>query len=107
LGGKIAIEKSPYIGLISVSKDIPANWVSAGETLEKILLTLESQGFSAAIHAAIVEVALVNRMFAASLGSRDKLAGLFRAGKVKDPNHLQRPHAPRQALEKILLEREY
>jgi hypothetical protein len=68
-----------------------------------MLLTLEQYGFSAAIHAAIVEVSLVNKMFAASLGTTRRLTALFRAGKVKDKNNLNRPHAPRQALEEILL----
>jgi hypothetical protein len=107
LGGKTAIEKSPFIGLISVIKDSPEYWLQAGLALEKMLLILESEGFSAAIHAAIVEVGLVNRMFAASMGSSYKLAVLFRAGKVKDSSYLTRPHAPRQHLSEVLLEKEF
>ena len=103
LGGKMALEKSPFIGLLTVSKDAPANWLKAGRALGKIFLLLEQSRFSSAVHAAIVEVGLINRIFAASLGTADKLVAVFRAGKVKDLENLSRPHAPRLPLSEVIL----
>ena len=102
-GGKIGIEKSPLIGMITIKKDDPIHWIMAGRVFERIFLTLENEGINVAIHAGIVEVTLVNRIFAATLGTMRRLAVLFRAGRLKDEKQKERPHSPRLPIEKIIL----
>lgn len=102
LAGKIAIEKSPFIGCITVPKDEVSYWFEAGRSFERIFLTLESLGISVAIHAGIVEVPLVNRIFGAALGTFRKPTVLFRAGVVKDVKDKNRPHSPRLSIQDIL-----
>lgn len=102
LAGKIAIEKSPFIGCITVPKDEVSYWLEAGRSFQRIFLTLESIGISVAIHAGIVEVPLVNRIFGATLGTFRKPAVLFRAGMVKDEKDKNRPHSPRLPIEDIV-----
>ena len=68
-----------------------------------MFLTLESLGISVAIHAGIVEVPLINRIFGAALGTFRKPAVLFRAGMVKNEKDKSRPHSPRLPIEDVLL----
>jgi hypothetical protein len=103
LGGKISIEKSPLICMLSAEKDEPKYWLLAGQKFERMFLFLESQGFSVAVHAAIVEVGLINRIFSASLGTTKRLCVLFRTGKIKEKNDLLRPHSPRQDIGRVIL----
>lgn len=103
LAGKIAIEKSPFIGCITVLKDEVSYWFEAGRSFERMFLTLESLGMSVAVHAGIVEVPLVNRIFGAALGTFRKPAVLFRAGMVKNEKDKNRPHSPRLPIEDVLL----
>lgn len=103
LAGKIAIEKSPFIGCITVPKDDVSYWFEAGRSFERMFLTLESLGMSVAIHAGIVEVPLINRIFGAALGTFRKPAVLFRAGMVRYEKDKSRPHSPRLSIEDVLL----
>ena len=103
LAGKYGIEKSPFIGCITIPKDEISNWVEAGRSFERMFLILESSGISVAIHAGIVEVVLVNRIFAATLGTLRKPAVLFRAGKAKKDEDRKRPHSPRLPIEDVIL----
>jgi prolyl-tRNA synthetase len=88
MSGKIFLEKSPLVGLLTVQKDEPEFWMLCGMALENIFLFLLKQGFSLAIHAAIVEVGLINKIFAATLGTTRRLTALFRVGKVKNQKDL-------------------
>lgn len=103
LAAKKGMEQSSFIGLIMSDQDTPMNWLSAGRYLERTLLYLTSQGIQTAIHAAIVEVPLINAMFAASIGTTKKILCVFRVGHVKYEKDLLRPHSPRLPLEKVLL----
>jgi nitroreductase len=103
MSGKMFLEKSPLVGLLTVQKDEPEFWLLCGIALENIFLFLLKQGFNLAIHAAIVEVGLINKIFAATLGTTRRLTALFRVGKVKNPKDLQRPFSPRLPLEEIFL----
>lgn len=103
LGGKMGIEKSPFIGCITIPKDDVLYWIEAGRSFERMFLTLEDNGISVAIHAGIVEVPLVNRIFGATLATLRKPAVLFRAGFVKYQKDKNRPHSPRLAREDIIL----
>lgn len=103
LAGKMGIEKSPIICCITIPKDNVSYWIDAGRAFERMFLTLDSHGLSVAVHAGIIEVSLVTRMFGLSLGTLRRPAVLFRIGYVKDPKHNDRPHSPRLPLEKIVL----
>lgn len=103
LAGKFGIEKSPFIGCITISKDEVPYWIEAGRSFEHMFLTLESQGISVAIHAGIVEVPMVNRLFAVSLGTFRRPTVLFRAGILKNEKDKNRPHSPRLPIENVLL----
>ncbi len=106
LAGKYSIEKSPFIGCITISKDEISYWIEAGRSFERMFLILESFNISVAIHAGIVEVALVNRIFAAMLGTLRKPAVLFRAGIIKNEKDKKRPHSPRLLIEQVLITKE-
>lgn len=103
LGGKIYMEKSPFIGCIVIPKDEVAYWVEAGRSFEHMFLILESAGISVAIHAGIIEVGLVTRIFGAMLGTFQRPAVLFRAGIAKNKKDKERPHSPRLCIEDVIL----
>ncbi len=103
LAGKSGIEQSPLLAFLTIARDDPQHWLQAGMDFERMFLTLERAGISVAVHAAIVEVALINRIFAATLGTVRRLAVLFRAGYVRDKANLSRPHSPRQPFTEVLL----
>ncbi|MDP3735082.1 MAG: hypothetical protein Q8R39_01490 [bacterium] len=106
LGGKAGIESSPLIGILTIKKNDVAHWLAAGRMLERILLELTSADIAVAVHAALVEVALVNKMFALTLGTLRPIAALFRAGYLRNPAHALRPRAPRVPLEELVLTHE-
>lgn len=103
LAGKIAMEKSPFIGFLTAEKDDPQHWIAAGQALEHIFLTCTQFEICTAVHAGIVEVALVNRIFAATLGTSKRITAVFRMGYIKNPKDLQRPHPPRLPVDEVLL----
>lgn len=103
LGGKLAMEKSPFIGFLTAEKDEPLYWIEAGRTLERIFLTCASFDICTAVHAGIVEVTLISRIFAATLGTSKKITAVFRFGFVKDSKDLERPHSPRLPIEDVIL----
>ena len=103
IAGKRSIETSPAICLLTIKKDDPASWLDAGRVFEQMFLSLMANDIQVAIHAGIVEVPLINRMFAATLGIPQQLAVLFRIGLVKDPRNLSRPYSPRLPLSAIMI----
>jgi nitroreductase len=103
IAGKRGLETSPAICLLTVQKDTPEYWLEAGRVGERMFLYLSAKGIHSAIHAGIVEVPLINRMFAGTFNREQRLAVLFRAGYVKDRQHLLRPHSPRLSIDEILL----
>lgn len=103
LGGKIGLEKSPLIGFITTPSDTVEDWLAAGRTLERIFLTLTSHGIQYAVHAGIVEVALIKKIFSMTLGTLRPITALFRAGYVKNEADARRPHSPRAPLTEVLL----
>lgn len=102
--GKIGIEKAPLLIFITTKKDNAHYWVNAGRLLEKILLILTCENIQTAIHAAIVEVSLINKIFRVALGTTNKIMVMFRAGYVKNQEDLNRPHSPRSRLEDIIID---
>ncbi len=104
LGGKMGLEKSPALGFFTAPNDDIAAWLATGRALQRTFLILEREGISSAVHAAIVEVRLINRIFAASLGTLTPLCAVFRMGYPKDPSVKEaRPHSPRLPLDEVLL----
>lgn len=101
--GKIFIEKSPVIGIITTKKDDIESWIKAGEVFEKIFLELTKQGIQVAVHAGITEVSLIKKIFSLTLGTNRYITVLFRAGYVKKEEDNQRPFSPRLPLEEVLL----
>jgi hypothetical protein len=103
LGGKLGIEKSPLIIVLSAAEDNPSIWLETGRIMERMFLALEESGYAVAVHAGVVEVPLVNKMFATLLGTRRKLMALFRCGKTRNPQHTFRSHSPRVPVEDLLI----
>lgn len=103
LAGKSGIEQSPLLAFLTVARDDSMHWLQAGMDFERMFLTLERSGISVAVHAGMVEVALINRIFAATIGTTRKLAVLFRAGYVRDRANLSRPHSPRRPFSEVLV----
>ncbi len=105
LGGKLGFEKSPVVAFVTTQNDEVHDWLNAGRAIERAFLILESEGVSYAVHAAIVEVRLINRIFAATLGSTNPLAAVFRIGYPKDSTIKdERPHSPRQPIDAVLVD---
>lgn len=103
LGGKMGMEKSPFIGFLTAEKDEPEYWIEVGQAMEKLFLLCTRKNIATAVHAGIVEVSLINRIFAATLGTTKRIMAVFRLGYVKNPEDAKRPHAPRLPLEEVIL----
>lgn len=91
------IKSSPLIGVISVPEDLPVWWVKAGMAFEKIALEAEAEGLGVAVHAAIVEVDMFNKLLRIRLGQNWRPMVIFRLGYAKE----ERPHAPRLRAEEV------
>ncbi|MFA6427763.1 MAG: hypothetical protein WCW16_04985 [Candidatus Magasanikbacteria bacterium] len=104
-GGKRGFEKSPYIGFITGENDDIQNWIDTGICFQKIFVDLTAKGYALAVHAGVVEVALINKMFAVTLGTTRKILMLFRAGKIKKEEDMHRPHSPRLPLSHIIIDK--
>ncbi len=104
MGGKIGIEKSPTVCFLTADEDTIRSWIETGMIIEEIFLLLETNGISFTVHAGIAEVSLINKLFSMSfLGTTRRIMNLFRIGYVKRSTDLDRPHAPRLPLDKILI----
>lgn len=102
LGGKMGMEKSPLIGCITAADDSLSSWLAAGTLFERLFLKLAREGVAIAVHAGIIEVPLIERMFTASFGLTQHPAVLFRAGYAKRPDDLRRPASPRRPLSEVI-----
>ncbi len=102
-GGKRGFEKSPYIGFLTSPKDDIRHWIEAGRCFQRIFLHLVSEGYAVTVHAGVVEVTLINKMFAITLGTTQEILMLFRAGKVKKEKDGNRPHSPRLPIEEVII----
>src|SRR3989344_2223622 len=103
LAGKIGLEKSSLIGIITNANDDIENWLAAGRDFEKIFLTLTDNDIQVAVHAGITEVPLIKKIFSATLGTTRNITVLFRAGYVKKTEDKNRPHSPRLPLAEVIL----
>lgn len=99
--GRNGINSAYLVGMITVKKDIPENWIKAGMTLGRTALLFESHGLAMAVHAGPAEVPFVDRgvqIALGILGSKDKPVILFRAGSPT----IKSPHAPRLPIKEII-----
>ncbi|MDE2025861.1 MAG: hypothetical protein KGJ07_05185 [Patescibacteria group bacterium] len=103
-GGKIMMNSSPAIGVITIQQDIPSQQIEAGRFFEYTALLLQQHGFTTAVHAGITEVDYVNRMFAVALRTRERPTVVFRIGKPLSEKDWERPHSARPLLEELILE---
>ena len=92
------IKSSPLIGVISVNEDRPEFWIKAGRAFQKIALVAEINNLNIAVHAAIVEVEMFNKLLKLRLRRRERPAVIFRMGyAIKDA-----PHSPRVNIESVV-----
>lgn len=102
--GKKGILSCQCVGILTIEKDEPAQWLNAGVVLEKGALHFESHGISWAVHAGLAEVSQVNMLMLRPIALTTKRPViLFRAGYLKS-NALRAPHSPRQLFEKVWME---
>ncbi len=103
-GGRIGIESSSGLGVISVEKDDVEDWILCGIVLEELALMLHLKKFYTSIHAGIAESDWVNSIFASSvIHTTKRPTVLFRIGVPKRPIDLNRPHSSRPTLESMIL----
>ncbi len=101
--GKIGLEKSPAIAVITTKKDDMEHWIAAGRLFERIFLELTSRGICVAMHAGITEVALIKKIFSMTFGTMRHVTVLFRMGYAKNENDALRPHTPRLPLSEVII----
>lgn len=101
--GALGIKTSSAVAVIGVEKDNWKSWLSAGRTYLQIALTLEKDEFVTAMHAGITEIEIPNRMLKSRLKSTHRPTVVFRIGKPRNPEDLNRPHSARPKVEELLL----
>jgi nitroreductase len=103
-GGRMGLESSSAIALITVEREQPAALVQAGRAAQWMALEALREGFYTAFHAALTEADWVREMVAATLlNTQRKLVVVLRIGKPKRPQDLGRARASRPPLDSILL----
>ncbi len=103
-GGKVGVESSAAVAVLTVAKDDQASRLEAGRAYLWAALELWHAGFATAVHAGITEVDWVTTMFAASmLHTSRRPEMVFRIGKPKREADWQRPHAKRPALADLMV----
>ncbi|HTV18593.1 MAG TPA: hypothetical protein VMG12_07985 [Polyangiaceae bacterium] len=104
-GGRMGVESSSAVAVISVEQETPAAWIDAGRAAHRVSLECQREGFCSAYHASLTEVEWARQMLAASvLHTTRTPAVLLRIGKPKRPDDLARPHASRPPLNDVLFD---
>lgn len=91
ISGRDGLKSSPLIGIISVPEDSPLWWIKTGMVFGELALEAEISGLSVAVHAAMVEVEMFNRLLKIRLKQNHRPTVIFRMGYTSE----QRPHSPR------------
>lgn len=92
------IKSSSLIGIISVSKDNPEFWIKAGRAFQKIALIAESNNLAVAVHAAMVEVEMFNKLLKLRLRRSERPTVIFRMGYATR----EAPHSPRVDIKNVV-----
>ena len=71
--------------------------------MEKIFLLLTANDIYYAVHAGIVEVSLINKLFAMTLKTTERITTLFRVGYLNNPEDATRGHAPRLPIDQVII----
>lgn len=89
--GRDGIKSAPALFVISVPEDIPVWRIKSGRALEKVALCAQKLGLGAAVHAAMVEVEMFNKLLKLRLRRKERPSVIVRIGYAME----ERPHAPR------------
>lgn len=93
--GKKGILSCQCVGMLTVEKDNPREWLQAGYVLELGALIFEANGVSWAVHAGLAEVTQVNMLMLRPIAMTSKRPViLFRAGYLKS-SETRSLHSPR------------
>jgi len=92
------IQGSPTVGVVTVSRDAPVEWVEAGRLYENLALRLTAEGYSTAMHSAVIESPQDRAELAAALETKDSPVALFRVGRPAAST----PPSPRRPLGNFL-----
>ncbi len=103
-GGKVGIESSAAVAILTLARDDQEGRMEAGRAYLRLALWLWHEGFATAVHAGITEVDWVTTMFGASvLRTSRRPVVVFRIGKPKRSEDWQRPHSLRPPVSECLL----
>lgn len=96
---KAVINSAPIIGIITAPKDEPEYWIKAGMAFQRIALIAASydNGISVAVHAAMVEIGILNWILRTRLKTLERPTVIFRIGYATQ----EMPHSPRMPAEKV------
>lgn len=103
-GGKVGVESSAAVAVLTVAHDDLLGRCEAGRAYLWMALRLWQEKFATAVHAGITEVDWVTTMFAASvLHTTRRPEMVFRIGKPKRQADWQRPHSRRPQLAAVVV----
>jgi nitroreductase len=94
------IRSAPMLGVLTVPEDTAEWWIKAGMVFQEIALIAEEAKLAVAVHAALVEVGMFNRLLGLRLGSTERPTVIFRVGYATE----ERPHSPRMPTEAVCAE---
>ncbi len=98
VSGRDGLKSAPIILVLSVKEDSRIYWIKSGRALQGIALKAELNGLSMAVHAAMVEVEMFNKLLKARLLSGDRPTVICRLGYATEI----RPHAPRTTVNEVM-----
>lgn len=99
--GKKGILSCQCVGLLTVEKDTPLNWLKAGYVLQLGALVFETNHMAWAVHAGLAEVTQVNMLMLRPIAMTSRRPViLFRAGYLKS-NEQRSPHSPRLPIDQL------
>ena len=99
--GKKGILSCQCVGMLTVEKDTPLQWLNAGYVLQLGALIFEANSMAWAVHAGLAEVSQVNMLMLRPIAMTAKRPViLFRAGYLKS-SEKRSPHSPRVPIDNL------
>jgi hypothetical protein len=99
--GKKGILSCQCVGMLTVEKDTPRQWLNAGYVLQMGALIFEANNIAWAVHAGLAEVPQINMLMLRPIAMTSKRPViLFRAGYLK-PTEQRSPHSPRVPIQNL------